>query len=88
MHGSVHGSVSVCGASAQRDDLLLQFSMMSLPFRKKRARCYAPLALMRRRCVPGVAGRADELRGLRARRRIDAVGMLRQTFRKRMTDVR
>ena len=33
MHGSVHGSVSVCGASAQRDDLLLQFSMMSLPFR-------------------------------------------------------
>ena len=87
MHGSVHGSVSVCGASAQRDDLLLQFSMMSLPFRQ-RARRYAPLALMRRRCVPGVAGRADELRGLRARRRIDAVGMLRQTFRGRMADVR
>ena len=35
-----------------------------------------------------VSARADELRGLRARRKIDAVGMLRQTFRKRMTDVR
>ena len=38
--------------------------------------------------VRDVVRRADELRGLRARRRIDAVGMLRQTFRKRMTDVR